>query len=115
MRQSGDFGKATGRHMVALYVECHVAVYGVEPVEITDGLTWHGAVASAQRMLDKDFGGDVEAMLDFVRWLWARERRIEKRRRSDGDTTGRRIGWRLMFCVRSVLTDYRVACERSGG
>jgi hypothetical protein len=113
MRETGQIRGMKGRHFVALFHECHEGVYGVAPAELLDGETWFGAASAAERMLVQEFAGNVESMIEFVRWVWRRERTMEKRRRSDG-IDGRRIGWRLMYLQRVLLTDYRVALRRNG-
>lgn len=115
MMNEGRFAEARGRHFVALYVQLHESVYGVEPLELMQGDAWSGAASAADRMLKSEFRGNAPDMIEFVRWVWKRERAVEKKRRSDGGGNGRRIGWRLQFMQRHLLTDFRVEMSRQLG
>ena len=101
---------AQPQHLVALYGWLHGEVYGAEPLELK-GEAWWGAGSAAGKLVREEFGGSVAAALDYVRWVWRRERAREKKA---AEQDARRIGWRLMFCMRHLLTDYRVANARSG-
>lgn len=99
------------RHLVALYFQLHEHVYGVAPAELRDGQQYLGAVSAAKKLLKQEFDEDPLSMVEFLRWCWQRERRAEKwRRKNDRET--RRIGWRLQFVARNLVTDYRVALAR---
>lgn len=102
-----EWSKATGRHFVALYALFHGHVYGVPPLEL-ESEAFHGATSAAARMLRDEFAGEPLRFMEFVRWTWRREREREKRRRAEGQD-GRRIGWKLQFVLRHLLTDYRCA------
>lgn len=101
---------AEPRHLVALYAVLHRKVYGTAPLEL-DGKIVLGAVSAARRMVEEAFGGSVTEAVEYLRWTWARENR--RWRRSEGDA--RRIGWRLQFVSRSLITDYRAARAQRGG
>ena len=109
MAESGDWGGATGAHLVALYEWIHEQVYGVAPGEL-DGKTWAIARQAAGRMVEQQFGGDYGAAVVFMRWAWKREQRSEQWRRETGKE-GRRIGWRLQFHG-ALITDYKVDAAR---
>lgn len=112
MRKANDWTGARGRHLVALYAWLHREVYGVDVAELRDDRAMlTAAVAAANRMLERDFGGEAERGVDFLRWTWKREARAEKRRR-DEHAEGRRITWRLQFAARHLLVDYRVDLVR---
>jgi len=105
-----SFAGATGKHFVALCAMLHGKVYGVAdevgPRERMD------AAAAAARMLRSQFDGDADAMADFVRWAWLREKDREEWRRENGRPGGR-LGWRLLFSG-AILTDYRLDKARRG-
>ena len=96
---------------MALYAWLHREVYGVDAAELCDRAMLTAAVAAANRMLERDFGGEAERAVDFLRWTWKREARFEKKRRDDR-AEGRRITWRLQFAARHLLVDYRVDLVR---
>lgn len=102
--------KAEPRHLVALYAYLHGQVYGVEPEELTkDPLAWLGCLSAATKLLREEFGDDPVAAVEWVRWVWVREKRGCNRRAKVGETSDFRIGWRYMFCRRGLLVDYRRA------
>lgn len=111
MRKEERWDVAEPRHLVALYAWCHEQVYGVAPAELV-GYAWAGAVSAALALVRNEFRGDVPSAVDFLRWVWARERERESwRRRNRPDGGGSRIGWRLQF-GRAMLTDYRIYLAR---
>lgn len=97
---------ADARHLVGLYVLLHERVYGVEPTEVL-GDGWPGAVSAAGK-LARELEG-VERAVEFLRWTWMRERAREKKREPG---SGSRIGWRLQFAARSLVTDWKVDVVR---
>jgi len=98
---------AEPRVLVGLYAVLHESVYGVEPTEVL-GDAFPGACSAAGKLTREV--GDVARVVEFLRWTWSRERRREKAR-APGE--GFRIGWRLQFCARSLLTDWKVDVVRS--
>jgi len=109
--KDGGFDGAEVKHAVALHAFLHRAVTGVEDAEL-EGEAFLGACSAAGKLCREAFGDQALELVEFVRWAWARERRREARRRGE-DQDGRRLGWRLLFGGRGVLTDYRVAQHRS--
>jgi hypothetical protein len=109
MQEANDWQGAGAAELVGLYAVLHEHVYGVAPEEVAD--VWLAAVSAAKRMLERDFEGSVESMVDFLRWTWRRERNREKKRAANGDGSFR-IGWRLQFVARNLMTDYRVDAKR---
>ncbi len=108
------YGELRGKHFAALYAELHTHVYGAPCLELGVGDAWFGAASAAERMLKTEFRENGRAMIEFMRWVWNRERRVEKRRRADGQGGGRRITWRLQFVQRHLLTDFHVEMSRAG-
>ena len=99
---------AEPRHLVALYAYLHGRVYGVEPSELLgDPLAWLGAVSAATKLLREEFDGNAARAVEWVRWVWQREKRGCDRRANVGESSDFRISWRYMFCRRSLLVDYR--------
>lgn len=111
MRAARDWGKATPVHLVALYMYCHAAVYGVEAGEIA-GKTFGFASALAAKLVREKFEGSVANAVQFVRWTWIRERGREKWR-CDNGRSGGRLGWRLQFSLTSGLwEDWQIDLRR---
>lgn len=111
--QRGDreaFDEAKPHHMVGLYAFFHTRVYGVGPSELADLNTFRGATSAARKMLADEFDGGQLRMVRFMIWVWTREAGQEKQRDSKAKF---RIGWRLQFASRYLLTDYRVILMRS--
>lgn len=108
--RANDWQDAQPKHLVGLYAVLHKQVYGVAPDELVE--VWKGAVSAAKSMLDKQFGSDVEAFVEFIRWTWQRERRAEDRAKAEGNER-RRLGWVLQFKSAAMITDYRVDMARA--
>lgn len=102
MRKAGDWTAARPRHLVALYVQLHAHVYGVQPTELR-GKTWTAACLMASRLLEREFTGDTARFVAFIAWTWKCERKAHAR----GNPDRRRLGWRLQFSP-ALVTDYRV-------
>lgn len=106
------FDDARAEHMVGLYALLHTRVYEVGPGELADAKVFLGARSAAGKMLRDEFGGRQLPMVEFIQWVWSRERQRERQRR--GVDCQYRIGWRLQFQSRVLVTDYRVALAREG-
>lgn len=107
-----DFARFRGVNFVGLYAIFHRETYGIAPLELAEGDAWFGASSAAQKMLETDFKGAPLVMVEFMRWVWARERKSVKRKRAEGEAVTFRIGWRFQFATRKLLTDFRVAHSR---
>lgn len=107
-----EWAGARPLHLVALYMKMHLEVYGVEATDCgpTERLQ---AAGVAGKMLERDFEGDVVAMVDFIRWVWRREVGAEKWRR-ENHRSGRRISWPLQFSQK-LFVDYRIDWKRRAG
>lgn len=110
MMRSGEWGAATARHFVDMYLQLHAKVYGAEPTTTSQDRV--RAALLAGMMLRKHFGGDPQRMAAYVRWTWMREHHREQKRRGVEDADGFRLGWRLQFGG-GLLDDYRVAEARA--
>lgn len=113
MALTNRFEGATPSHLVGLYEHCHRQVYGVAPGEL-NAEVWMGAASAAGKLIRDEFGGDVRAAVEFVRWTWWREKGREETAKKRGEVRTFRIGWRLQFRARELLTDYRVEQLRRG-
>jgi hypothetical protein len=111
MARAGDWGDATGMHMVALYSFMHLEVYGIEPLEL-DKKAWASGAKHALRCCEKFFGADYGALAEFMRWCWKREIERETWRKAN-HRDGGRLGWRYQFSA-SLVSDYRVHGVRTG-
>lgn len=114
MRNRQSFDAARPLHMVALYEWCHEQVYGVRPAELSTKATWRAAMFAAGRLMQDEFRGSPVALVDFIRWTWVREKQREKQRRHDPACAMGRIGWRLQFVTKHLVTDYRISIAREG-
>lgn len=111
MRKENDWSEARVAHLVALYAWCHEKVYGVAPAELA-GLTWMAACSAASKLVRDEFKDSIEDAIEYVRWTWRREAGREKWR-NENNAPGGRIGWRLQFQTRLLLTDYRIDMARA--
>lgn len=112
MMLSGSFERATPVHLVALYEWCHEKVYGVRPSELSPRAAWKTATFAAAKLVKDEFAGKAPAAVDFIRWAWKREAGRERDRREGRNATVGRLGWRLQFSMRYLITDYRIAVAR---
>jgi hypothetical protein len=115
MMLAGDYSKATATHLVALYEWCHEQIYGVRPAELSTRAAWKQVSFAASKLMKEQFKGDAVAVIDFIRWTWRREKGREDARRAGRNAHIGRVGWRLQFAMRYLVTDYRVETVRSGG
>ncbi len=105
-----DWDKLKPDGLLALFVWCHDQTYGTRPSDLR-GETWRRARFQAAAMVKRDFNGDMDAALAFMRWTWQRERRIEQWRR-DNNQHGKVINWYDQFVRGELLTKYRVDVAR---
>lgn len=110
MLASGDFSAAEPPHAVALFEQFHTEVYGVAPADLGSKERAY-ACAAARRLLDAQFGGDVDALLEFVAWTWKDQRQKMKWVEASGNVLNFRISWYVQFSMRQV-TDWRVKNHR---
>jgi hypothetical protein len=109
---TNDWRGAGAQHLVALYCECHEQVYGVRATELDQGREFAFAANEATGLVSREFDDKIERAVEYVRWVWVRERSREAWRIREGKPGGR-IGWKLMFSSRMV-TDFRVELAREG-
>ncbi len=103
--ERASWERALPRHLVGLYAVLHEQVYGVEASDVL-GDAWPGALSAATRLMG-ELGGP-EAVVELLRWTWARERAQSPSRRGTW-----RVTWRVQFCQRSLVVDWKVAGKRS--
>ena len=109
MRESGDWNEAEPRHLVGLFLELHEWCYGV-PAGEEVRKCWAGANGAARRLVAQEFGGNLLAAVEFMRWVWKREKGREQWRRENGRPVRRLTLW--VATSSAVVTDYRVARRR---
>ncbi len=114
MLTEGEFTQAKSLHFVALYEWAHEQVYGVLPAEFSTKTTWKSAMFAASKLLKDEFAGDPTKMVDYIRWTWKREKSREVARRQGKNPNIGRLGWRLQFVTRHLVTDYRIDLARGG-
>jgi hypothetical protein len=103
------FDEASPRVLVGMYALLHTKVYGVSPDDLLDGKAFLGACGMAGKLVRDQFGGSVRRAVEFLRWVWRREKWLEDRNK-EGRTS--RLGWRLQFGCTGLVVDYRVAVAR---
>lgn len=113
MLMTSNFSSAKPTHLVALYEWCHEQVYGARPSELDTGNSWKLATFAAARLTRDEFAEDIQQAIEFVRWTWQRERVREHMRRTGKNDSVGRIGWRLQFVTRHLVTDYRIDLART--
>jgi len=111
MMDSGNWSGCGARHLVAIYDMMHLKCYGVSPVELGPSERFNAAMMAAN-LVKREFSGDYNRAVQYMRWAWTREMRTEKWRREQGRDEARRIGTRLMFAG-ALLTDYRLYLARA--
>lgn len=108
-----DYEPKRPGELVLVYAWLHQGTYGCPAGELMGKGFGHACMAAAN-LARTQFDDDLSALLEFVRWTWAREKDSEEWRRRNG-RTGRRITWALQFRNGGILTDYRVAIARQRG
>ncbi len=111
MMRTGDYSQATPLSVFALFCKMHEHCYGVEMGENTPAERSR-ACMQIGGFLRNQLSGDVEALVDFVRWAWRREIATEAWRRSNPGRGGSRLQVRWTF-IAQKLTDYRVDMARA--
>lgn len=104
----GRWEGATVSTLLGLYAHLHEVVYGVFPDELEE--EWYPAMSKAKAFTKKKFGDDVSKVVEFMRWVWQRERHSVEtyKEKNDGEMKDFRISWRYQFSTK-LLTDYRMA------
>lgn len=111
--RSQDWSDAKPRDIVGLYAMCHEAVYGVEPEELKQRAEMRAAVGMASRLLRNCFDDEIAELIDFMRWVWAKEKKKIDWMKEKNYPVVKRIGYRLQFSA-GLVTDYRVAQRNKG-
>lgn len=107
--RSGEWATADGESLVGLYAVCHEMVYGVLPEELEEVALFRQAARSATKLLRESFGGEVDGAVEFLKWVWEREKgRVRWAANQQPPVQRGRLGWRLGFSA-AFVTDYRVA------
>jgi hypothetical protein len=101
---------AAPAELLGLYAVLHAQVYGAAPADLDT--CWPAASSAARSLLEREFENDAERVVDFMRWVWRRERGREKHRVANKNG-GFRISWRWQFRGRELLTEYRVDLARA--
>lgn len=73
--RSGDWDEAKGRTFVGVYALCFQMVYGKIPLPLTEKAEVARGARIAMNCLHKHFADDKDAMVEFVKWTWGREKR----------------------------------------
>jgi len=107
---SGEWEDAGARAFVGLYAMCHRMVYHVDAGDLTDTRTFQAATRLAAGALHRYFGDDKDDLVEFIKWIWEREKGREEWAAREGKDRGR-LNVRLQFSA-TLVTDYRVDQSR---
>lgn len=107
---TGDWEDATARSFVGLYALCHRLTYGVDALDLAEPGALQGATRAATRALHVHFGDDKSELVEFVKWVWEREKGREEWAAREGKNRGR-LNARIQFSA-ALVTDYRVDMTR---
>lgn len=110
MGQTGDWGPARPRHLVALFEMLHDRVYG-HPAETRDGMQATLASYACSRFVEKEFQGSYADAVRYILWAFEKEKGTEAWRRENNPSSSFRLSWRLLFSAVKV-TEMRVAMAR---
>lgn len=108
MMVTHEWDTFSARHVVALFDVMYKKTYGIEPS--TTAVERHRFTMQAAQFVNREFGGNYDAALDFYQWLWAREVGREKWRRENGRAGGSLSMWSMVSTQH--LNDYRLALNR---
>lgn len=111
--QLGDYSDLQLDHYIALFCWMHEAIYDVDCVDETRR-EWNVAVAQVRRMLEEEFDGKDEDLLNYMRFTAKREEEKELWRRSNR-RPGKRMRWRDFFLLTTALADWRLHMARTEG
>lgn len=98
--------------ILGLFAWLHEQVYGVDPTPELRG-SWLFARNAVAKIRREEFES-LDAMVDYVRWTWKRERERERWRRDNGRPGGR-ISWRTQFAYRDLIVEFRLDQNRRRG
>ena len=107
---SGRWDDATAGAFVGLYAMCHRLTYGVDAADLAERGTFQAATRAATRALHDHFGDDKAELVEFVKWVWEREKGREEWAAREGKSRGR-LNVRIQFSA-GLVTDYRVDQSR---
>lgn len=108
--REGDWADADGRSFVGLYGLCHRITYGVIPEDLRDRAMFSAAARLALKVLHETFRDNAPEMVEFVTWVWEREKSRESWGLRNGINRGR-LGWKASFSS-NFFADYRVDLAR---
>ena len=117
---SAEWERVTPAEWVALYARLHVAVYGMECLELQDSKTRATAAQMAKKLrslqqqhMTWTFPDDV-AFAEYIHWAWRREKEREGWRRENNGGRGGKLHWRNLFGL-LVLGEYQLEQKRKAG
>jgi hypothetical protein len=99
--------------LVALFCWAHNEIYGVScTVEVAR--VFKGAQSAAEKLIRTEFEGSLEKAIEFMRWVWRREREREQwRRRNTG--YGKVLTWRHVLMTGELVKEMRLDQLRTKG
>lgn len=99
--------------LVALFCWAHNEIYGVScTAEVAR--VFRGARSAADKLIRIEFQSDVEKAVEYMRWVWKREREREQwRRRNTG--YGKVLTWRQVLMTGELVKEMRLDALRTKG
>jgi hypothetical protein len=102
---TGEWCDASSPTIVGLYAYQHEIVYKEMPLELEQKMEFKRAAGMAKTTIQA-FDGDVDAVVEFMKWAWKREQGRIKWSKDNGRERNR-FSYRFLFSA-SQITDYRV-------
>lgn len=91
--------------LVGLWAFAFSKHYDVDVAPDVTKTEWLAASSAAQRLINTQFGGDIDRAIEFVVWTW--ERQIDRGKRNRDGSKRAPLGWRLQFSP-ALVTEFRV-------
>ncbi len=99
--------------LVALFCWAHNEIYGVSCVQEV-ARVFRGARSAAEKLIRVEFGGDSEKAVEYMRWVWKREREREQWRRKNTGF-GKVLTWRHVLMYGELVKEMRLDGLRTNG
>lgn len=95
------FGTASSpSELVLAHARCHEYVYGSIPSDTRTQFT--AATAAMRAFSAREFDGDADRTLAFIRWAWRREQRLKQWVLKEKRTNKTPMGWRQLISGKTV-------------
>lgn len=99
--------------LVALFCWAHNEIYGVScTAEVAR--VFRGVRSAAEKLIRVEFGGDSQKAVEYMRWVWKREREREHWRRQNTGY-GKVLTWRHVLMYGELVKEMRLDGLRMKG